>query len=71
MIGVDMSAFLRMLKDFKHASSNSKRTSLAKRFVRGLAISEKIFYEAVIKKLAWPRKLRIPLIFTGGSVDTS
>jgi hypothetical protein len=49
MIGVDMSAFLRMLKEFKHASSNSKGTSLAKRFVRGLAICEKIFYEAVIK----------------------
>jgi hypothetical protein len=38
MIGAEMSAFLRMLKDFIHASSNSKETSLAKRFVSGLAI---------------------------------
>jgi hypothetical protein len=43
MIGAEMSAFLRMLKDFKHASSNSKGTSLAKRFVSGLAICEKSF----------------------------
>jgi hypothetical protein len=32
-----------MLKDFKHASSNSKKTSLAKRFVIDLAICEKSF----------------------------
>jgi hypothetical protein len=43
MIGATMSAFLKILKDFKHASSNSKGTSLAKRFVRGLAICEKYF----------------------------
>jgi hypothetical protein len=49
MIGVEMSAFLRILKDFKHASSNSKETSLAKRFVSGLALSEKSFYKAVVK----------------------
>ena len=42
MIDADMSAFLRMLKDFKHASSNSKGTSLAKRFVSGLAIVKKL-----------------------------
>jgi hypothetical protein len=43
MIGVEMSAFLRILKDFKHASSNSKGTTLAKRFISGLAICEKSF----------------------------
>jgi hypothetical protein len=43
MIGAEMSAFLKILKDFKHASSNSKGTSLAKRFVNGLAICEKSF----------------------------
>jgi hypothetical protein len=43
MIGAEMSASLRMLKDFKHASSNSKGTSLANRFVNGLAIYEKSF----------------------------
>jgi hypothetical protein len=43
MIGVEMSASLRMLKDFKYASSNSKGTSLANMFVRGLAIYEKSF----------------------------
>jgi hypothetical protein len=43
MIGVEMSAFLRILKDFKHASSNSKGRSLAKRFISGLAICEKSF----------------------------
>jgi hypothetical protein len=31
MIGAEMSAFLRMLKGFKHPSSNSKGTSLAKK----------------------------------------
>jgi histidyl-tRNA synthetase len=49
MIGAEMSAFFKMLKYFKYASSNSKGTSLAKRFVRGLAIYEKSFYEAVVK----------------------
>ena len=49
MIGVEISAFLRILKDFKHASSNSKGTSLAKRFVSGLATCEKIFYKMVVK----------------------
>ena len=43
MIGAEISAFLRILKDFKHASSNSKGTSLAKRSVSGLAICEKSF----------------------------
>jgi hypothetical protein len=43
MIGAEMSASLRMLKDFKHASSNSKGTSLDRRFVSGLAICEKSF----------------------------
>jgi hypothetical protein len=38
MIGAEMSAFLKILKYFKHASSNSKGTSLAKRLVNGLAI---------------------------------
>jgi hypothetical protein len=49
MIGAEMNAFLRMLKDFKHASSNSKGTSLAKRLVSGLAICEKVFYKAAVK----------------------
>jgi hypothetical protein len=43
MIGAEMSASLRMLKVFKYASSNSKGTSLANRFVSGLAIYEKSF----------------------------
>jgi hypothetical protein len=43
MIGAEMNASLRTLKDFKHASSNSKGTSLANRFVSGLAIYEKSF----------------------------
>jgi hypothetical protein len=43
MIGAKMSAFLRMLKDFKHASSNSKGISLAKILVSGLAMCEKSF----------------------------
>jgi hypothetical protein len=43
MIGTEMSASLRILKDFKHASLNSKGTSLAKRFVSGLAMCEKSF----------------------------
>jgi hypothetical protein len=43
MIGAEMSAFLKILKDFKHALSNSKRTSLAKRFVNCLAIYKKYF----------------------------
>jgi hypothetical protein len=41
MIGAEMSSFLRMLKDFKHASSNSKGISLDKRLVSGLAMCEK------------------------------
>jgi hypothetical protein len=43
MIGVEVSAFLKVLKAFKHPSSNSKGTSLAKRLVSGLAIYEKSF----------------------------
>jgi hypothetical protein len=43
MISAEMSAFLRILKDFKHASSNLKATSLAKRFVSGLTMCEKSF----------------------------
>jgi hypothetical protein len=43
MIGAEMSASLRILKDFKHASSNSKETSLAKIFVSGLTMCEKSF----------------------------
>jgi hypothetical protein len=43
MIGAEMSASLRILKDFKQASSKSKGTSLAKRFISGLAICEKSF----------------------------
>jgi hypothetical protein len=43
MIGAEMSASLRILKDFKHVSSNSKGASLAKRFVNGLAMCEKSF----------------------------
>ena len=41
MIGADVSAFLRILSDSKHSSSNSKGTSLAKNLVIGLAIYEK------------------------------
>jgi hypothetical protein len=43
MIGAEMSAFLRISKDFKDASSNSNGTSLANRFVSSLAICEKSF----------------------------
>jgi hypothetical protein len=43
MIGARMSASLRILKDCKYALSNSKGTSLANRFVSGLAIYEKSF----------------------------
>jgi hypothetical protein len=43
MISAEMSVSLRMLKEFKHASSNSKGTSLSNRFVSGLAIYEKSF----------------------------
>jgi hypothetical protein len=43
MVGAEISASLRMLKEFKHASSNSKGTSLPNRFVSGLAIYEKSF----------------------------
>jgi hypothetical protein len=42
MIGAEMSASLRILKYFKHASSNSKGTSLAKRFISGLAMCENL-----------------------------
>jgi hypothetical protein len=42
-VGAEMSASLKILKEFKHASSNSKGTSLANRFVSGLAIYEKSF----------------------------
>jgi hypothetical protein len=44
MIVGEMSAFFKISKDFIHASSNSKGTSLAKRLVNGLAIYEKIIY---------------------------
>jgi hypothetical protein len=43
MIGAEVSAFFKVSKAFKHASSNSKGTSLAKRLVSGLAICEKSF----------------------------
>jgi hypothetical protein len=43
MISAEVSAFFKVLKAFKHASSNSKGTSLAKRLVSGLAIYEKSF----------------------------
>jgi hypothetical protein len=43
MIGAEVSDFFKVLKAFKHASSNSKRTSLAKRLVSGLAICGKSF----------------------------
>jgi len=43
MIGAEMSAFLRISKAHKHASSNSKRASLANKRVRGLAMNEKSF----------------------------
>jgi hypothetical protein len=49
MIGAEMRAFFIISKDFKHSSSNSKGASLAKRFVRGVAMYEKIFYKAAIK----------------------
>jgi hypothetical protein len=49
MIGAEMSAFLRMLKDFKHASSNSKGIFLVKRLVSGIGICEKNFYKSAIK----------------------
>jgi hypothetical protein len=42
MIGAEMSTLLIILKDFKHASSNSKGTFLAKRFVGDLAICENL-----------------------------
>jgi hypothetical protein len=65
MISAEMCAFLRMLKDFKHASSNSKGTSLTKRLGSGLAMCEKSFMNRR-QKPAWLRKLLIPLTFTGG-----
>jgi hypothetical protein len=43
MIGAEISASLGILKDFKHTSLNSKETSLANRFVSGLAMCEKSF----------------------------
>jgi hypothetical protein len=43
MIGVEVSAFFKVSKAFKHTSSNSKGTSLAKRLVSGLSICEKSF----------------------------
>jgi len=43
MIGAEMSAFLRISKARKHASSNSKGTSLANKRVIGLAMNEKPF----------------------------
>jgi hypothetical protein len=49
MIGVEISASLKMLKDFKHASSNSKGTSVANKFVSGLAIYEKSFMNRQLK----------------------
>ena len=41
MIGVDVSASLRILNDSKHSSSNSKGTSLANNLVIGVAVCEK------------------------------
>jgi hypothetical protein len=43
MNGAEVSAFFKVSKDFIHASSNSKGTSFAKRFVSDLAIYEKFF----------------------------
>jgi hypothetical protein len=43
MIGAEMSASLKILKEFKHASSNSKGTSIANKFVSALAIYKKSF----------------------------
>jgi len=43
MTGAEISAFLRISKACKHASSNSKGTSFANKRVRGLAINEKSF----------------------------
>jgi hypothetical protein len=42
MIGAEMSASLIILKEFKHASSNLKGTSLANRFVSGLVIMKNL-----------------------------
>jgi hypothetical protein len=50
MIGAEMSAFLRVWKEFKHSSVNSKGASLANRFMRGLEIYEK----SLIKHLKSP-----------------
>jgi hypothetical protein len=49
MIGAEMSAFFKISKDIKHASLNSKGTTLASRRVRGLAINEKYLYKPTIK----------------------
>ena len=38
-----MSAFFKISKAYKHASSNSKGTSLTNKRVRGLAMNEKSF----------------------------
>jgi hypothetical protein len=43
MIGAEVSAFFKVSKVFKHASSNSKEISLEKRLVSGPAICEKSF----------------------------
>jgi hypothetical protein len=37
-MGAEIRAFFRVSKDLRQASSKSKRTSLARKFVRGLAI---------------------------------
>jgi hypothetical protein len=66
MIGAEMSAFLRVWKAFKHSSVNSKGASLASKFIRGLEIYEKSLIN-LLQNLAWPRKLRIPFMFTEGS----
>jgi hypothetical protein len=38
MIGAEKGTSFKIRKDFKHSSVNSKGVSLARRFVRGLAI---------------------------------
>jgi hypothetical protein len=43
MIGVEMSAFFKVSKALRQASSKSKGTSLANRLVSDLAICEKYF----------------------------
>jgi hypothetical protein len=43
MIGAEVSAFFKVSKALRQASSNSERTSLANRLASGLVICEKSF----------------------------